>query len=188
MIDSRTALLLIDIQRGMDSPSLGMRNNPDAERTAAALLAAWRSAGAPLVHVQHLSVRPDSVFRPGQQGVELKDEVQPAPGEPLFQKRANCAFIGTTLEAHLRERGISHLVVAGMMTDHCVSATTRVAADLGFDVTVVSDATATFERTGPDGRHYSADQIHNVELASLHQEFAAIRTTREVLSELPGPD
>ena len=188
MIDSRTALLLIDIQRGMDSPSMGKRNNPDAERNAAALLAAWRSAGGPLVHVQHLSVRPDSVFRPGQPGVELKDEVRPAPDEPLFQKRANCAFIGTTLETHLRERGISRLVIAGMMTDHCVSATARVAADLGFDVTVVSDATATFERDGPDGRHYGADEIHRVELATLHREFATIRTSAEVISTALAAD
>jgi nicotinamidase-related amidase len=188
MTDSRTALLLIDIQQGMDSPSFGKRNNLDAERKAAALLAAWRAAGAPIVHIQHLSVRPDSVFRPGQPGAELKEDVRPAPGEPLFQKRANCAFIGTTLETHLRQCGISHLVVAGMMTDHCVSATARVAADLGFAVTVVSDATATFERAGPDGRQYDADEIHRVELASLNREFATIRTANEVLSIATGAE
>jgi len=186
MIDSTTALLLIDIQQGMDDPRLGARNNPDAERHAERLLATWRTAQAPIVHVQHLSTRDDSVFRPGQPGVELKEAVRPAANEPLFQKRANCAFVGTTLEKHLRDRNIRSLVIAGMMTDHCVSATTRVAADLGFEVTVVSDATATFERTGPDGRHYSADEMHRVELASLHEEFATVRSTDEVLRTLAG--
>jgi len=184
MIDQQTALLVIDIQQGMDDPSLGERNNPDAERNAVRLLDAWRHGGAPIVHVQHLSVRPDSVFRPGQPGAELKPEVRPAPGEPHFQKRANCAFIGTSLEAHLRERDIRRLVIVGMMTDHCVSATARVAADLGFAVTVVSDATATFERTGPDGRHYDADEIHRVELASLHREFATVCSADDVLAQV----
>jgi nicotinamidase-related amidase len=55
------------------------------------------------------------------------------------------------------------------------------AANLGFEVAVISDASATFERTGPDGRHYSADDMHATTLASLHGEFASIVDTQELL-------
>ena len=60
------------------------------------------------------------------------------------------------------------------------------AGNLGFDVTVVEDATATFERTGPDGAHHSADEMHRGALASLHDEFAQVQSTREVLGRLPA--
>ena len=177
-----TALLIIDVQQGMEAPFLPERNNPGAERQMTALLAAWRTAGAPVIHVQHLSVLPDSPLRPGQPGVELKPEVRPLPGEPLFQKQVNSAFIGTTLEAHLREHAIRHLVIVGLTTDHCVSSTARMAANLGFEVTVVSDATAAFGREGPDGRYYEPDEIHRSELAILHGEFATVRTAEAVLA------
>jgi len=178
----RTALLLIDVQHGMDDPRCGARNNPDAERNMATLLAAWRDGRGPVIHVQHMSREPDSPLRPGQPGNAIKPEVQPQPGEPVFRKHVNSAFIGTDLEAYLRDRGIDALVMVGLTTDQCVSTSARMAANLGFTVTVVGDATATFERRGPDGRHYDADLMHRVELASLHDEFATVRTTREVLA------
>ena len=180
-MNDRTALLLIDVQCGLDAPGLGIRNNPDAERQMAALLHAWRGAGAPLAHVQHLSVRPTSPLRPGQPGVEIKPEVQPLPREPLFQKHSSSAFVGTALEAHLRALGVEHVVVVGLTTEHCVSSTARSAADLGFAVTVVSDATAAFGRPGYDGRPYDGDAIHRAALVSLQDEFAAIRSTAELL-------
>ena len=56
------------------------------------------------------------------------------------------------------------------------------ADNLGFSVTLVDDATATFERSGPDGTHFSADLMHRVALASLHGEFATVRSTKDVLA------
>lgn len=179
---SAPALLVVDVQQGLDDARWGARNNPDCERNIAALLAAWRAAGRPVIHVQHMSLRPTSPLRPGLPGNAIKPEAAPVAGEPLFQKHANSAFVGTELEAHLREHGIGALVVVGITTDHCVSSTVRTAGNLGFDVTVVSDATATFERTGPDGRHYDADTMHGAELASLNDEFATVRTTHEILA------
>ena len=182
-MDSTTALLVVDVQAGLDDPSLGSRNNPGAEAQLARLLAHWRGQGWPIVHVQHVSTHPDSPLRPGQPGVEIKPEVRPLPGEPVVQKRVNCAFIGTDLEARLRAAGVRRLVVGGLMTDHCVSSTVRMAGDLGYQTIVLSDATATFERTGPDGRRWSAEEMHDVSLASLHGEFATVRTVREVLRQ-----
>ncbi len=177
------ALLVIDVQRGMDEVPLA-RNNPSAEQRMAALLAAWRRAKWPVIHVQHMSTEPDSPLRPERPGNALKPEVRPEAGEPLFQKRVNSAFIGTALEEHLRSRGIRTLVLVGLTTDHCVSTTARMAGNLGFEVVVVEDATATFERTGPDGVRYPAEQMHRVELASLHREFAEVTSAGALLARL----
>jgi drug/metabolite transporter (DMT)-like permease/nicotinamidase-related amidase len=183
-LSANSALLLIDVQQGFDDPRWGERNNPGAERNIAALLAAWRRSRRPVLHAQHMSREPESPLRPERPGNAFKPEVAPELGEPVFQKTVNSAFIGTALEEHLRARRIDTLVLVGITTDHCVSTTARMAANLGFTTIVVSDGTATFERTGPEGEHYSAEAMHRVALASLHGEFATVRRTGEVLADL----
>src|SRR5688572_23635833 len=108
------ALLVIDVQQGLDEPRLGARNNPDAERRIAELLAAWRATGRPVIHVQHASLEPESSLRIGLPGHAFKPEAQPVGEEPVFRKHVNSAFIGTELEAHLRARHIEALVVVGL--------------------------------------------------------------------------
>ncbi|MFN3789850.1 cysteine hydrolase family protein [Massilia sp.] len=178
------ALISIDVQQAFNDPGWGQRNNPDAEQRIAALLAAWRNTGRPIFHVQHRSASPTGLFRPGTPGYLHKQEGQPQPGEPVIVKSVNSSFIGTDLEARLRAAGIGVLVIMGLTTDHCVSTTTRMAGNLGFDTYFVADATATFERTGPDGRHYTAEQMHDTALASLHGEFATVVWSQEVLAAL----
>ena len=180
------ALLIIDVQKGLAEAALGQRNNPQAEANMARLLARWRETGRPVIHIRHCSVEPDSPLRPELPGNAYKDEVKPMPGEKEFTKTVNSAFIGTGLESYLQQNNISRLVVVGLTSDHCVSASTRMASDLGFDVTLVSDATAAFERRGFDGRHYSGDEIHRVNLVSLDGEFCRLRSTAELLAETPG--
>ena len=178
------ALLVIDVQKGLDNPRLGPRNNPDAEKRIAELLAAWRAAGKPVIHVKHMSTEPQSLLRPGLPGNAIKDEALPIDGEPLFQKNVNSAFIGTDLETHLRSRGIDSLVVVGLTTAHCISTSARMAANLGFKVTVVADATATHGHTSYDGKYYDPDLIHRVELTSLNGEFATVRESHELLEDV----
>jgi len=64
------ALLVIDVQKGFDAPGWGGRNNPGAEGTVARLLHAWRTAGWPVLHAQHVSREDGSALAPGQPGVE----------------------------------------------------------------------------------------------------------------------
>ena len=186
--------MLVDFQRGFDDPRWGRRNNPEAEENAGAVLSAFRAGGRPVFHVRHLSGEPGSPLRYDRAGCEIKEDLLPLAGEPLVEKRVNSAFIGTNLEARLREAGVEVLVVAGLTTDHCVSTTVRMAGNLGFDTYLLSDATATFDRVGPEGKRHGAEEVHDVSLASLHGEFATVLGSRDLLERLghrrtrpPGP-
>lgn len=180
---SNEALLVIDVQKGFDDSVWGNRNNLDAEANIAQLISVWREKKLPIIHVQHCSVEPNSPLRPNQPGNEFKQEAQPDTGEKQITKTVNSAFIGTELETYLKDQGISNLVIVGLTTDHCVSTTTRMAGNLGFHVTLVSDATATFDRIGHNGVNYSAQDIHNIHLASLNGEFCVVSSTKDVLSK-----
>jgi nicotinamidase-related amidase len=180
-VPSNAALLLIDIQKGFDEPGWGRRNNPEMEHRVAELLSAWRASRRPVIHAKHMSKEPNSPLRPGQAGNDFKPAVTPIDGELVIEKCVNSCFIGTSLEADLRQRGHDCLVIAGLTTNHCVSTTARMAGNLGFMTWVVSDATATFDRMGPDGVAYAAEDIHAIALCDLHGEFATIVDTRTIL-------
>jgi nicotinamidase-related amidase len=184
MLPATTALLLVDVQKAWDEPYWGERNNPEAEANIAALLAAWRAHGLPVVHVRHDSRDPNSPLFPGEPGHAFKPEALPLEGEPEFHKSAHGAFVGTNLEAHLRSRGVDRLVVVGFTTGHCVSTTVRLACDLGFKTVVVRDACAAFELDGPDGNRVPAEVLHDAGLAELHGEFAMVLPTEALLQLL----
>lgn len=176
-----SALLVIDMQQGFDDLYWGKRNNQQCETNVAALIAAYRKKGQAVIHVQHMSVEPQSPLRPNQPGNDFKPEALPIAGEKVFSKTVNSAFIGTDLEKYLHANGIVELIICGLTTDHCVSTSTRMAGNLGFKTYLVSDATATFNRKGIDGREWSADEIHQSALASLNDEFAEVLSTEAVL-------
>ena len=183
-LPQNATLILIDVQKGFDDPVWGRRNNPDAEINMAALLQVWRQTGRPIVHIQHCSRNPDAPLHASSPGHEIKDLVRPQENEPVLQKQVNSAFIGTDLEERLRRAGSTTLIITGLTTNHCVETTTRMAGNLGFDTYLVSDATATFDRTGPDGVLHTAEEIQAITLTNLHEEFATIVTTADVLSNL----
>jgi nicotinamidase-related amidase len=88
------------------------------------------------------------------------------------------------LEQYLKEHDINNVVITGLTTPHCVSTTTRMSGNLGFNTYLISDATAAFGLKGPDGVYYDAGQIHNISLAALHGEFATVLTTKELIEQV----
>lgn len=175
------ALVLIDLQRTMADPARPPRNNPQAEANAARLLSAWRTSGGPVIHVRHLSLEPISGFYPGRPGAEFQDDFMPRAREHVVDKHVTDAFAGSGLERYLRLRSIDTLVLAGVATNYSVEATVRSAGCLGFEATVVADACFTFARADLSGEIRTADEIHLASLSNLDGEYAAIRTTDQVL-------
>jgi nicotinamidase-related amidase len=189
-LPANAALIVIDVQYGHDDPRFGKRNNPDAEDRIAELLSAWRASGRPVIHVQHLSYNPGSVFHESNHGSVIKEVVQPLEREPLIQKHTNSAFIGTELEQMLRARDIDTVVLTGLTTPHCVSTTARMAGNLGFNTYVVADATAANEGTadfnfpGATKLEAGPDIVHAISLATINGEFAQIVDSSAVLGAL----
>ena len=184
LIDNDTALVIIDTQMGFNDPKWGERNNPQAEANIARLLGIWRQNGFPIIHVHHDSVTPTGVFRPGAPGHSPKPEAVPRDGESIYHKSVNSAFIGTDLERDLRASGITRLFITGLTTNHCVSTTTRMAGNLGFETYLLSDATATFARPHVDGRPRMAEEVHLAALSDIHGEFATVVSTAEVAAKV----
>ncbi|HVN03992.1 MAG TPA: cysteine hydrolase family protein [Bryobacteraceae bacterium] len=184
LLPANAALLIVDLQKAIDHPSWGLRNNPDAEKNVAKLLDGWRTSERPIYHVRHDSVEPGSPYRPGQPGHEFKPEAQPADGEAVIAKQTNSAFIGTHLEASLRTAGQRVLVVCGVITNNSVEATVRMAGNLGFETYLVEDATFTFGRLDWHGVWRSADEVHAMSLANLNGEYCSIVRTGDVLRRL----
>src|SRR3546814_159900 len=184
MLSDHAILLPIDVQRAFDDPSWGRRNNPAMEAQGLRLLAAWRGAGRPVIHVKHNSALPNSTLRPGQPGNAFKPGFEPLAGEALIEKTVNAAFIGTALEGELRARGIEQIVAFGIATDMCVSTSVRVGANLGFDMMVVADACATFDQRAPDGETIGAELLHRVHRTPLNPQFPS---ATDPAPEIAGP-
>jgi nicotinamidase-related amidase len=110
--------------------------------------------------------------------------VKPIKGETVITKKVNSSFIGTNLEAFLKSNGITTVVITGLTTPHCVSTTTRMSGNLGFNTYLISDATAAFGLNGQNNNYYDAETIHNISLATLNEEFATILTTEQLMNEL----
>ena len=181
-----TALLLIDIQKGLQE--LGFygdeRNNPNAEAQSQKILEAFRKKGWPVFHIQHCSTNPDSPLHPSKETHAFQTGLEPRNGEPVFPKEVNSAFIGTDLEKYLKDRGITDVVIAGLTTEHCISTSTRMPANLGFNTTLISDATASFNKKGIHDEPIAAELVHQIALANLKDEFAHIVDTDSLLREL----
>lgn len=180
--DGATALLVIDIQAFYFPGGLMPLVGPEeAAARAGKVIAAFRAAGRPVIHVQHL---PKDVDTPDPTGVgepyRIRPEVLPAPGETIVGKHHASSFRDTELLAVLHELGVTRLVVVGMQTHMCVEAAVRAAADLGFEVTVVHDACATRDLTF-DGTTVPAAQVHAAALAAMKGSYAEVVSAAELV-------
>ena len=180
---SRFALVVVDAQQGFDDPAWGPRNNPDCDANIAALVSRWSEHGRPLVYVRHDSTEEGSPLHPDAPGNRLKAYLRPAP-DLLVTKSVNSAFHGTPdLHAWLQQYDVQGIVVCGITTNHCCETTTRVGGNLGHEVLFALDATHTFDRTGPDGVTLTADALARATATNLHDEFARVVSTADLLAD-----
>ncbi|KAF2407564.1 Nicotinamidase-related amidase [Pseudomonas antarctica] len=180
---TNAALVIIDMQQGMNDPNLGRRNNPDAERHIQQLLNAWRQSQRPVIHVRHISRTPGSVFWPGQSGCEFQQALAPLKHEHVVEKNVPDAFAATGLERWLHMRSIKQLVIAGVITNNSVESTARSGGNLGFDVIVAGDACYTFDQTDLSGRLWPAEDVHALSLSNLAMDYARVVDTAELLAD-----
>lgn len=179
---SDTALLIIDIQNDyFPGGAMELEGADAAGAKALAALTAFRAKRLPVYHVRHLSVRPGATFFiPGTKGAEIHPSVAPAAGEAVIEKNFPNSFRATELKQRLDAAGVKQLVVAGMMTQMCVDSSVRAAADLGYKVTLLSDACAT-RALGFGGESVPAAQVQRAFLAALNGLFAKVQPTDEYL-------
>ncbi|PLS38028.1 cysteine hydrolase [Carnobacterium maltaromaticum] len=148
---SHSVLLVVDVQKAFNDVSWGERSNQTAESHIAELITLFRQNEIDVIHIKH-----------------------------LLTKTVNSAFIGTNLEEILHEKGITKIYIVGLTTPHCISTTTRMAANLGFKCYLVEDATASFELIGHTGIKYSANEVQELTIVTLNEEFAEILSTSQV--------
>lgn len=173
---------MIDVQKAIDDPSWGERNNPGAEKNMNMLLRTWRKNLWPIIHVKHNSAEQHSTYRPNQIGNEFKSEVLPLENELIINKTTNSAFIGTNLEALLRSKKCRNLVIAGVITNNSVEATVRNSGNLGFNTYLVEDACFTFGKKDWNGNYRSADDVHAMTLANLNEEYCSVIKTSDAIN------
>ncbi|HSF42853.1 MAG TPA: cysteine hydrolase family protein [Thermoanaerobaculia bacterium] len=180
----RSALLVIDVQ---DSFKLGprweQRSNPGFEENLNRLLAAYRAAGLPVIFFLHTD--PDPGFETTSPLFKLMDFLVPGADEPVLVKNTRNAFTSTNLGELLSEKGVRRVVVTGISTEQCCETTTRVAADLGYDVDFVTEATRTFPIVNAEtGDVLSTDEIVRRTEFVLRGRFATIATVDRLVEEL----
>jgi nicotinamidase-related amidase len=181
-----SALLAIDVQ---DSFKAGdrwaRRSNPHFEDNLQRLIAAYRAARLPVIFVLHSDE--DEHFSVDSPSYKLMDFLTPRPGEPLLHKTTRNCFTSTNLQQQLTARGVRRLIVTGIQTEQCCETTARLAADLGYDVDFVTEATLTFpiplvpgERTGELGIEAIVERTEY----ALRRRFARIVTVDDILAQV----
>ena len=180
----KSALVLIDVQNDyFPGGRMELEGSAEAILQARRILEHFRGRGHPIVHVQHISARPDAIFfLPGTDGVEIREEVRPGPGETLFQKQYPNAFRDTGLLDHLKEERIERLIICGMMTHMCVDSTVRAAFDYGFPCVLLRDACAT-RSLSQENAHIPAGLVHSAFIAALSSVFARVLSVADFLNE-----
>jgi len=174
--DASTALLLIDVQKGVDDTAYyagptGRINNPDSKNNIRTLLSAWRTAGHKVAFTRHDSIEAESPLKLSLETGQQLDGMEILTDDIAVSKSSNSGFVGTPLELELRRAGIQRLVVAGYFTNYCVETTVRTAGNMGFDTYLVHDACGTMNNIGFDGTDYEPELVHNMSVGNMHGEF-----------------
>ena len=187
---SDTALLVVDAQESFRqrADDWAATANPAVLENIALLVAHARRVGDEVVWITHSEPGSGGVFDPVNGFVRVIDALEPLASEPALTKTTINAFASTDLEERLRRDGIRRLVVCGIRTEQCCETTTRVAADLGFEVEFITDATTTssIPAAGALAAVSGEDIMRRTESILAARGFATIGSTRERTSAPVG--
>jgi len=182
------ALILVDFQNdyfpSFPEAKFPLHEPEKAVKNAALILKQFRDEGLPVIHVQHVSKSDASpFFHPNSEGVEIHTSVTPLATEKLIIKQAPNSFLGTDLLETLKALEVSDLVIMGAMSNMCIDAITRAAADMGYKCTVAHDATAACDLQFQDIK-IPAKQVHGAFMAALSMAYANVTSTEEILKDI----
>ncbi len=173
MMASSTALLVIDAQQGLRDGETAVPNAIDVIDRIRTVLAAARSAGALVVHLQNDGAR-GTLDEPETAGWFIHPQVAPEPDELVLRKRHDNGFDGTALEDVLTRKRVTCIAVAGLLSEMCVSATVRGALARGFHIVLVRDAHATYNLddipaaiVARVAEHALGDEVELIDAASV---------------------
>ncbi len=155
-LPERSILIVINAQQGLLDATHEGRNNSEAEKNIAKLLNFWRKNKKEILHVKHISENPSSIFFRSSTGSEFLPSCAPLDGEQVIEKNKSSAFLGTTLEATLKNTDHDSITLVGFTTNECI------------------DATAMFDLRGPDGKLIKAERIHKLTLANINAYYANV--------------
>lgn len=140
---SLTALLIIDVQQGLFNRPNPLYRAEELLANLNSLAEQARQAGALVVYIQHSN---DGFLAKDTPNWQLHPRLQNQPGDPLIHKQHGNAFEKTELKAVLDQRGVSQLVIGGLVSHGCVSATAQGALQLGYRVILVQDGHSNFHK------------------------------------------
>ena len=178
-------LIIIDIQNDyFPGGKMELHGSEQAGQVAGRLLSYFRENKLPLVHIQHIAIRPGATFFvPNSKGAEIHQSVKPARHEKVIQKNYPNSFRETKLLAYLQEENLQQIVVVGMMTHMCVDATVRAATDYGFECLVAHDACAARNLIFAD-REVAAEDVHAAILAALNGAYGRVISAEAIIDYL----
>ena len=182
---TQSALLVIDAQDSFKAAARWeRRNNLAFERNVDALIEAYRAAHLPVVFFLHTDS--DEGFATDSPLFKLMDFIKPRADEPVLIKNTRNCFTSTPLQPYLLEKGVRRVAIAGIQMEQCCETTARVAADLGYAVDFVTDATMTFPIPNWDNpaEELGVDAIRERTEYALRRRFARIATLAQLTKEL----
>jgi nicotinamidase-related amidase len=180
-----TALIIVDIQNDYFPNGKMELSNPEGAAANAAKVLEWFRTNQKenIFHIQHIASNPAmGFFLPDTEGAEIHEAVQPLEDESIIVKHFANSFLQTELDSQLKEKGISKVVVVGMMTHMCIDATVRAAVDLGYETTLIEDACATRELSYQD-KVVPAEQVHYAFVGALQGMYAEVTSTEDFLQQ-----
>ena len=180
----KTALLLVDIQNDYFAGGrMELVDMDAASVTAGKLLAFFREQQWPTFHIQHVAIRGGATFfLPDTKGVAIHENVKPRPEDTVIQKHYPNSFRETPLLDQLNNAAVKRVVICGAMSHMCIDATTRAAADFGFNCTVIHDGCAT-RNLDFGNKKVLAEDVHASFMAALGSAYANVKSWKEFHSK-----